>query len=1003
MEGDRCDRANVGLRIQVLGGFSASVDGTPVARAGWRRRRASDLVKLLALVPGQQLHVEQAMDALWPASGSAASRQNLHNALYHARRTLDPGYARGRKSRFLVLERELLHLAGGDPAEVDADLFEAAAQNALGGDDERRLAGAAARYTGDLLPEDRYTEWTLGRRDALRALQLRVLVALARVRMEAGARDTAIAALTDAVALDPLHEPAQAELIRAYAGIGLRHQAATQLRRFTELLDRELGAEPSAATLSALETAVGVEERPALSTPAPVRRRLPVALSRFVGRREQIAEIIGSVETNRLVTLTGPGGVGKTRLALEAAQHGAKPLRDGAILVELGDLVDAQLIGQHVCDALGLAQGASRDPVELLARVLADRELLLVLDTCEHVLAEAARVAQRLLRAAPQLRMLATSRQALGIPGERVVVIPPLRLPPGDAAPEEVLRSEAVQLFLERVGRDPGALAADDRRLQAVLRICRRVDGIPLGIELAAARFRALPAEELAARLHVSLPLQPGVLTDPADRQRTLSATIDWSFRLLSQPARTTLRRLSVFVGGFTLRLAEQAFTDDALPEDELVEALVELVDKSLVLVNEQPAGTRYRLLDTVREYAQEQLDPGTEGQAIRNRHASALLGLLATADSRTLPVAAIKGGWLDAVAAEQDNVRAALEWTLEGEGDRRIGTNLVRALRWYWSERCQFAEGRRWVAAALDMPGDDQVERGNHLVTDALLAWRQGDFDEALAQATRALPTVSDGRDRWAEALAHCLLGSLHQLSGRIQDSLPATHAALELYRVLDDPYGVTWQLVVLARSWIVLGDLGKAAELAQEGLDASRDTPGAGWAEAYLGVAASARGDHTAAVEHLRAGLVLLREHDWWAADVFVAALVRAAALSGDAEVPRTAADGMVDRLSTMGSSVELAAALHAVAVLADQRGDSVAAARLIGAVDGLTDGERLEGALVDGPRYAADRARIAGSLAHDEHEALVRAGRVMSTDESTSLAKRVLAAGTVASRGT
>jgi predicted ATPase len=989
-----------GLRISLLGGFAVHVDGRVVKADAWPRRRAADVLKLLALAPDHQLHSDQVLAALWPVSTATAGRQSLHNSLYHARRVLDPSFARGGKPRFLAFANDVLRLTVDESVEIDVACFESAARQGLVSGAEDMLQQARDLYTGELLPEDRFAEWLEERREELRGLQLRVLTTLAAAHRAAGEEDLAIAELSRATEIDPLHEPAQAELIRTYAAAGLRHQAIMQYRRVVTRLNRELGERPSDELTTCFQE---ILDRTGTANRHLDRRagagRIPADIGRFVGRRRELDELCGLVQAERLITLSGPGGVGKTRLAVETARRTTEGFRNGVTFVELGDLVDGSLVAQAVCEALGAAESSRVSALDVAARTLREGETLLVLDTCEHVLEDAAHVALRLLRACPALVLLATSRQALGLPGEAIYAVRPLDLPADSGAdPIEALRSDAVQLFLDRSRALEGTGHLDGGRVRAIVDVCRRVDGIPLGIELAAARTRALPVDQLAARLDAWLPLRGGEGDEHCHRQRTLRSTIDWSYRLLSARARTALARLSVFSGPWSLEAGETVVPDERLDVEAFLEALVELVDKSLVSLEEGRGRPQYRLLDTVREYAREQLEAAGDVAALQERHASALAAYLEQVDTRSLPVSAIEKGWLNEVAEQQDNVRSALEWSLEGLGDRGIGRRLAAAMRWYWSERCQFTEGRRWLQTALDADDDGSGRDldGNLLVGLALLAWRQGDFEESVAASSRAVDLVQRTGDRWGEALALTLLGSVRQFSGDVDGGVPLTERALTIYRELEDAYGTTWQLANMARAEIVRGNPERAEALAREGLATSRaagDTPGAGWALGFIGLAQAAAGNYRRAMEFLRDAAGLLSERDWWGADVVAASLVRVAALAGEPLMAARVGVDALERLLRFGSTVELSAALHSVAVVADVTGDPALAARLLGAADGDAPGASAKAALVEPNGFAADRARICERLGDAAFDHELQAGWGWAMRDAAEDGKKLL----------
>jgi predicted ATPase len=485
-------------------------------------------------------------------------------------------------------------------------------------------------------------------------------------------------------------------------------------QRGREVLVEELGVDPS-PELQRLHQAILVQD-PALDgpdrAPAPPPSNLPDRLTTFVGREPELAELAGLVEWHRLVTVTGPGGVGKTSLAVEEARRLADRFPDGVWLVELAGLADPALLAEVVVAALGLGEeapgagGPPPAPVDRLAGFVADKALLVVLDNCEHLVAACAGLIRRLLEAGPAVRVLATSREVLGVPGEAVWPLPPLAVPdpagldldaPADPdaelAPEALGRFDAVRLFCERAATANPGFVLDASNAAAVAEITARLDGLPLAIELAAARVRALPPAELAARLEDRFRLLTAGGRTVAARHQTLRATIDWSWELLEGPDRRLWRRLSVFSGGFTLPAAEAVCGGDGLDPAGVLEGLVGLVDRSVVVaVGGSPA--RFGLLESLRAYGAERLAEAGEAEAVADRHTAFFLDL------------AEQGGhgydqrWLRRVAGEDDNLRAVLDRAMAAP-DPDTALRLAGALGRYWAAE-HHDEGRRRLEAAL-------------------------------------------------------------------------------------------------------------------------------------------------------------------------------------------------------------------------------------------------------------------------------------------------------------
>ena len=439
----------------------------------------------------------------------------------------------------------------------------------------------------------------------------------------------------------------------------------------------ELLGEPRAAFDAAVQSAPRAREVPGRGRQTTAARtNLPRQMTSFVGREQALADIHDLLAVNRLLTLTGAGGVGKTRLALEVAATATERFRDGVWLVELAPIADPGHVAQTVAEALDIKERPGRHVNEALVAALESRELLLVLDNCEHLVAACAELAERLLRVCPNLRILTTSREALGASGEVRWLVPSLALPslgsgravtsPGDAT-ERLVTAEAVRLFVERARAAHSSFRVTDREAEAIAEVCRTVDGIPLAIELAAAWVRVLPVEQIAARLTHGSDLLISHARTVVPRQRTLRATIQWSYDLLEHPERELFEELCVFRGGWTLDAAEAV---SGAPDT--LARLARLVDQSLVLAEpDDSGGIRYRVLEPVRQFAEEGLETRRAAKRARDRHARYFLGLAEHAQVALWGVNQ-RGSWIPRLAREHDNMRAALRWLIDtGDAER--------------------------------------------------------------------------------------------------------------------------------------------------------------------------------------------------------------------------------------------------------------------------------------------------------------------------------------------
>ena len=707
------------VTVTLLNGFAAAVDGVPVPEAAWRLKKARELVKLLALAPGHRLHREQAMDVLWRDRAPAAAANNLHQAVYVARRALD--------TRAIEIRDEVLQLA----AEVDVDQLERAAAAARSAATQASYRAALALYAGELLPENRYDDWAARRRDEL--------------------ADLATELAEELKALGPAHD----------------------------------GRPPA----------------------------LPVDASSFVGRARELAELKALLRGTRLLTLAGTGGAGKTRLALELARAVELSHADGAALVELGALTDARLVPDAVATALDVRALSGQNLVDAIVDHLKPRALLLVVDNCEHLLAATAALGDVLLRSAPGLKILATSREPLRVPGEVVFRVPSLDIPDPEQAlaPPQLLGYESVRLFVERAAAAAPGFELDDENAVDVARICFRLDGLPLALELAAGRLGALGPAAIAERLDDRFRLlRTGSYASPT-RQHTLAATLHWSHDLLEPDEQTLFRRLAAFAGGFELEAVESVCADRDLNSAEIADVLARLVEKSLVVADESSSRERrYRLLETVRLYARERLDEAGETDALADRHAQSALALAER--ERSSPR-------LDRDAA---NLRAALDRLLERA--TRDALRFCVALGPFWLRRIDLDEAQRRFDAALAAAPGRTVLRAEALLAAAAIDFRSGELPRGLVHAEESYAVAAEIGDAHAEWRALQFLGELGIASDAADVAIPWCERALEHARRHGFEATEGIGVYSLGVAYWILGALGSAEELMERSIELFR-----------------------------------------------------------------------------------------------------------------------------------------------------------------------------------
>jgi predicted ATPase len=646
------------LCISLLGEFSVALGENTVADDAWRLRKAKTLIKLLALAPERRLHAEQATELLWPGRDPDSARNNLHQAIFAARRALDSIGLEG--SRYLELREELILLGPDDPVQIDAITFEELAAVARERGEPGAYRAALEGFDAELLPADRYEDWSRERRDSLEELRLDL----------------------------------EAEL-------------------------------------------TGLEARPGTHGASSQGPELPQQLTSFIGRERELAEAATLLAGSRLLTLTGAGGCGKTRLALELVGQRFGDFADGVWPVELAALGEPELIGLAMAQALGTRLASDRAPEVALAGHIGDRQQLLLLDNCEHLVEPVARLVEALLRHCPRLTVLATSREPLRVPGEVTWRVPSLSLPElVDHSPSEgSLEAESVRLFTVRAGQAAPGFELDDENAIAISTLCHRLDGMPLAIELAAARVGALTPAQIVERLDDALDLLSGGSRTAMTRQQTLRATLAWSFDLLDADEQILVRRLAVFAGSLGLEAAEDVCAEEPLQRQEAVALLGRLIDKSLVHVEEGPGDRRYRLLETVRQYAAEQLEEAGEREAFERRHRDWYVEL---AESDPTPAGDLPAqDRLRRLDLERDNLRAALATALAA--DPQVALRLVATLWRFWLMRGYLAEGYRWLAASLAAAPEHTADRARALLATCLVGLRRGVYgrefgDESVA-----------------------------------------------------------------------------------------------------------------------------------------------------------------------------------------------------------------------------------------------------------------------------
>jgi predicted ATPase/DNA-binding SARP family transcriptional activator len=779
----------------MLGSFEVRTDDGSLADVPGARLRG--LLIALALETGRVVPKATLVDWIWGEHPPADATNALHRLVSRLRKVLPEGSVEGQTDGYRLTV---------EPDAVDAVRFERLVAGQVRNDDDprrvRQLREALALWRGAAMqdvgrPDSAAFDAAVTRLEGLRLTALED-----RFDAETGLGHGAglVTELTDLVAAHPLRERLAAALMRALVAAGRGSEALLVYQRTREALAGALGADPS-PELSALHVALlrgdwGRREEQR-------KTNLRAELTSFVGRDADVAAVRELVAGHRLTTLAGPGGSGKTRLATETARTLLADLPDGAWLVELaaigtdGDVAQAALTGLGLRDAL-LGGAPNADLADRLIAAIREREALLILDNCEHVIESAAAFAHRVLGECRRLRILATSREPLGITGEAVWLVEPLALPEGDAGPGEIESSPAVHLLRDRAGAVRKDLAIDAQTLSTMVRVCRALDGMPLAIELAAARLRTMSLDQLAHRLDDKFRLLTSGSRTALPRHRTLRAVVDWSWELLTDAERMVLRRLSVFSGGASLEAAERVCAGDGVEQDEVLELLTALAEKSLLLT-EGGSAPRYRMLGTIKEYAGHRLVEAGESEPARHGHLAYFTELNETAEPHLRRAEQLE--WLATLEVEHDNIGAAMRGALAA-GEAHAAMRLAAGAGWYWWLGGHKTEGFELITAATEIPGEvtDDIRATVYALITMFVDSGRGDEHQAAEWIHKAYRFGRRSHSR------HPAIG----FAAALERMLQAPGAALPAFEELldhEDPWVRALARLHLGKMRIVLG----------------------------------------------------------------------------------------------------------------------------------------------------------------------------------------------------
>jgi predicted ATPase/DNA-binding SARP family transcriptional activator len=908
------------LEFRILGPLEALRDGSPLS-LGPRKQRT--LLALLLLKANRLVSADQLIEELWAGRPPPGAVKTLRSYASRVRAALAPDSVLESRPGGYVLSLT--------PDQLDFLCFE----RLLSEGREALARGAAAEaaeqlrkglslWRGSALADVADGPFARVEASRLEELHLAGLEERIQADLELGRHAELLAELQALVAEQPLRERLWGQLMTALYRSGRQAEALATYRRARTLLADRFGLEPG-PELRALEQQI-LRQELAPARPRGRAHNLPAQLTSFVGRERELEELGRLFAEARLVTMTGVGGCGKTRLALELAHSLLPRFPDGVCLVELAGLDDGELVAHAVASALEIDERSHRPVAEILADRLRQQTLLLLLDNCEHLLEACAQLAGRLLSACPQLRILATSRASLGIAGEVDYRVPPLPVPERG---EEVTGggSDAVRLFLERaparrdLERSPEALAV-------VASICRDLDGLPLALELAAVRTRVFTVQEIAARLDDRFRFLRYWRRSPEPRHQTLGTTMAWSYDLLSEGEQAALRQLSVFAGGFTLGAAAAVCLED----DEDAE-LTNLVDASLVIAEPLDGTTRYRMLETVRRYGAERLDDARETAGTRRRHAEYFLALAEQAWQAIDTPA--EGSWLLALEGERDNLRTALAWSLETEGD--VGVRLARALGYSWRIHGHVDEGRGWLERALVRVGDERSDlRGDVLGWLGQILVRQNLFGQATDVLEEAVELAAEAGARLSQGRFLHSLAFAWREQGDYERAASLLEKALAVRLEIGDAAGLAWSMGSLADMAWLQGRTEESAELYERGWDFARE---AGAPPALAVAYTHSRADLALLQGNIERGEQLAREAlrlarelgDRWHIGLALTTLARAARGKSEPERANALLDEALRTLWDVRDMSTVAEALEIRAGVAADRCDATTATEL------------------------------------------------------------------------
>ncbi len=821
-------------------------------------RKTESLLAYLVLHPGS--HGREKLAALfWGDSSDTEARNSLRNALSVLNKKI------GRD--LLSVDRQSVSINPDYPLWVDVLEFESQAVEFLAAPASDLNQVNIELYTNDLLM-DLYDEWIFPLREHYRSLFIKTLLQLTQQMRSQSEYEKAIEHAYKVITFDPSNERAHQQIMFCHAAVGNRNAALEQYKECQRILTEELGVEPAPETTALYEW---IKQSPVETNPLEARiTNLPLSITSFIGRKRELTEIRQRLSSTRLLTIAGPGGSGKTRLALQVGTELLDSFEDGVWWVDLTALTDKALVPNAIAKSLGVHENAHQPLNETLAHFLHSRHLLLILDNCEHLIEPCAQIIHFLGERCSRLTILATSRESLNVTGEQIWQIPTLSLPDSQKITliDLLLGYEGIRLFVERARSADSNFTLTEQNASFVTRICSRLDGIPLAIELAAARTKLLTPEQIAARLDDRFHLLTNGSRIAPPRHQTLQAVMDWSYELLNEKEQRLFRSLAVFSGSWDLDATETICSANGhLEKNEILDLLSNLVDKSLVIrEGDQKGRTRYRMLETIRQYALEELFRSGESHEAQKRHLSHYLKVVETIESH-LGFFLADGemlAWLGVLIPEHDNLRAAIAFCEENPSQAEAGLKMAGDLHWYFLINNRLSEGREWISKlrAREATVSPPVQAQACLTSGFLACW-QGDFASARPELEASLKLFEEMNNGAGVAFSLHGLGFAANGLGEHVTASQCFSRCLQIATEIDDKWLASIALHFIAIGTSFQGNYELARFQFEESINLMKEghgnAQGIAFSEFHLGRIARIQCDFASAGRHHTAGLEL------------------------------------------------------------------------------------------------------------------------------------------------